>query len=138
MGTPLRCSTRRGDSEWAFAGAFSIVSVSARHPDPLLAMPHFSLSFSTCQWNPRTTVSQSKRPEIACSIDAAKHDPDYPGTCRHSQLAHNHPDECPDGIGANVHPLSNLLVRESLNQELDDFPFAFREAKRLAQLSSTL
>src|ERR1700730_17215414 len=66
MGTPFRCfrsvSTSRGDAEWAFAGRLAIVGVTARHPEPLLAMPHSSLRFSICQWNGGTTRPMAKWP----------------------------------------------------------------------------
>src|SRR5207253_11364615 len=120
-----------------FRSVFSFVRV--QNPESLSMRGPTSAAH---YWNNREKTPSSfpvngSRAAIACSIHATKDDPDNPGTGRDSQLAHDHPDKCPHRVGANIHSPGNFLVCEPLNQELDDFPFAVRQAKRLTHLSST-
>ena len=66
------------------------------------------------------------------------YDSDNARAGRDTQLDHDHPDECPHGIGADGHSHSDLFVGEPLNQELDDRPLPFRQAVTLAYFGNNV
>ena len=51
------------------------------------------------------------------------------GTGCHTQLHHDEPQERTDGVGADIHSMSDLLVRKSLDETLQGFLLPWGQMK---------